>query len=253
MTCFNRREETLRCLDAISSQAGLALLKVSIFLVDDASTDGTASAVRNRFPEVNVISGMGNLFWNRGMRMAFDEARKCDFDAYLWLNDDTMLSPDALSTLLSAWKDLQREGTDAIVTGSTFDRISGRRTYGGFRWTGKWRRTLIPVEPSHIPVACDTMNGNCTLIPRRVSEAVGNLDPSFHHSFGDMDYGFRARAQGFKRRWRHLNSPKGSPFPEWRLYCSRHLGPLWPLYAVSPYLKTLATAISGPKPEVDAA
>jgi len=131
------------------------------------------------------------------------------------------------------------------------------------------------VEPlASAPAICETMNGNCTLIPKRVAEVVGNLDPAFQHSFGDMDYGFRARAcgfgvyvapgftgvcsdnsqqgtwrdrnAGFRKRWRHLNSPKGSPFSEWSLFCHRHLGVLWPLYTVSPYLKTLATAVRWP-------
>ena len=281
MTCFNRRSETLRCLEAIYGQMGLASFDISVVVVDDASTDDTAEAVRARFPEVIVMNGNGNLFWNRGMRLAFEKARENDADAYLWLNDDTILFPDALNRLVSTWKALERQGKEAIVTGSTCDRTSGQRTYGGFQWKGTWRKMLIPVQPSDGPLTCDTMNGNCTLIPRRIAEVIGNLDPSFHHSFGDMDYGFRARAKGFqiyvapgfvgtcsdnsaigtwrdrtagfKRRWRHLNSPKGSPFSEWRLYCRRHLGPLWPLYAVSPYVKTLVTTPKRPRPEVDVA
>jgi GT2 family glycosyltransferase len=115
------------------------------------------------------------------------------------------------------------------------------------------------------------MNGTCTLVPHKIAEALGNLDGHFRHSLGDLDYGFRARSAGFHVylapgylascagnpqsgtwldtqlpfgvRWRHLTSPKGAPFPAWSLYCRRHLGPLWPLYAVSPYIKTLVTSL----------
>ncbi len=271
MTCFNRREHTLAALENLRRQQGCEDVELAIFLVDDASTDGTAEAVRAGYPEVSVLSGQGDLYWNRGMRLALEHARRGEYDQYLWLNDDTMLFPDALSRVLAAMRTLEAKGETAIVTGSTCDRSGRTRTYGGARWSGGWRRQLTPVDPDPTALlACDTMNGNCTLLPRRVVETVGNLDPVFHHSFGDLDYGFRARAAGFgiyvapgyvgscsdnsregtwrdrtapfARRWRHLNSPKGSPFREWTLYCRRHLGWLWPLYAISPYAKTLVTA-----------
>lgn len=271
MTCFNRREQTLLCLEAVWPQLRQDDLHATVVLVDDGSTDGTAAAVQARFPEVQVLRGSGQMFWSRGMRLAFAHAAEQSFDFYLWLNDDTILFPNALRRLLATHKALQQQAISAIITGSTCDRSSGARSYGGFLWSRGGRRSLVPVNPSsETAVPCDTMNGNCTLIAREVAEVVGNLDPTFHHSFGDFDYGFRARAAGFpifvapgffgmcsdnpqkgtwrdreagfRRRWRHLNSPKGSPFPEWKLYCRRHLGVLWPMYALSPYVKTLASA-----------
>jgi GT2 family glycosyltransferase len=111
------------------------------------------------------------------------------------------------------------------------------------------------------------MNGNCILIPRAIAKQVGNLDASFRHGMGDFDYGFRARASGFEiyvaagfvgtcvvnptegtwrdrtasftARWRNLVSVKVLPPREWLLYTRRHYGPRWPLYAISPYLKTI--------------
>lgn len=280
MTCFNRREQTLRCLANLRSQIVSDVeqerFHLMTILVDDGSTDGTSDAIRLHFPEVQVISGDGNLYWNQGMRVAFDRALEQGYDAYLWLNDDTMLYPHAIARLVHAARGLQALGTTAIVTGSMCDHTDGKLSYGGFRWREGWRRELVPVEPpALVPVACDTMNGNCTLVPHEIAAVVGNLDAAFQHSFGDMDYGFRARRAGFavyvapgfvgscsdnppggtwrdrrasfSRRWQHLNSPKGSPFKEWSLYCQRHLGALWPLYSVSPYVKTLATAVRRPE------
>lgn len=275
MTCFNRREHTLHCLRQLATQVGGGdTFRLTVILVDDGSTDGTAEAVASAHPEVEVLRGDGNLFWNRGMHRAFGHALARGFEYYLWLNDDTVLLPDALARLLATATRLALEDRPGIVTGSTYDTVSGERSYGGFRWNGGWRRRLVPVTPDREqPLPCDTMNGNCTLIPGFVPRQIGNLDAVFQHSFGDLDYGFRARAAGlrvyvapgfagtcsdnpqrgtwrdqnagFRRRWRHLNSAKGSPFGEWRHYCRRHLGFLWPLYTVSPYLKTLVTAFRG--------
>ena len=273
MTCFNRRESTLACLESLFAQNEQYPRSVQVILVDDGSTDGTGDAVKKTFPAVRVLPTEGNLFWNGGMRVAFAEALKGDYDFYLWLNDDTILFPHALDMLLRVAVMLEKEGRKAIVVGSTCNAETGKRSYGGVWQQRRWlRNTLVSVEPkSDQSQACDTMNGNCTLIPREIVRTLGNLDPAFTHSFGDMDYGFRARRAGFSvyitpsylgscadnskagtwrdasaslgTRWKHLSSRKGSPFREWSIYCRRHLGPLWPLYAVSPYVKVITSSV----------
>ncbi len=282
MTSFNRREQTLLCLEKLFAQVALPDLGLRVILVDDASTDGTAEAVRARFPAVVVLAGTGKLYWNGGMRVAFAHALEREFDFYLWLNDDTQLFPTALETMFAAHRNLREQGINAILTGSTCDDATGKRSYGGCRWRDGWKRELEPVQPAEDrPVLCDTMNGNCTLIPASIAEAVGNLDGRFTHSFGDFDYGFRASRAGFttyaapgfvgacsdnarqgtwrdrsaslRKRWAHLNSAKGSPFREWTVYCRRHLGYLWPLYVVSPYVKTVAMSVRVPGPLGDRA
>ena len=99
LTCFNRKEVTLRCLEQLHAQKTEAAMDV--FLCDDGSSDGTFDAVRGHFPNVRVFKGTGNLFWNRGMLASWKKARETkDYDAYIWLNDDTFLYDDALTELL---------------------------------------------------------------------------------------------------------------------------------------------------------
>ena len=73
MTCHNRRETTLRCLEslALEKRVGVGQWKIDVFLVDDGSTDGTDEAVKATFPKVNVIRGTGNLYWAKGMELAW--------------------------------------------------------------------------------------------------------------------------------------------------------------------------------------
>ncbi len=91
ITSHNRREMTLACLDALVANRLPSAVTLAVILVDDGSMDGTPEAVRQRFPDVEVLPGTGRLYWNGGMRRAFGHALAAGFDAYLWLNDDTFL------------------------------------------------------------------------------------------------------------------------------------------------------------------
>lgn len=272
LTTFNRRPLTLQCLEALFAQE-VAGVTLQVFLVDDASSDGTAEAVAERFPGVHIEHGSGELYWVRGMHRAFASALAIGFDYYLWFNDDTLLHADALARLLATAAEKERGGAPPIVTGSTSDPLTGVFTYGGFCWRSKWIPPLLRhVHPDpDAAVECVTMNGNFTLIPQAVAQIIGNLDPHFQHSLGDIDYGLRATAAGFhvyavpgyigtcsdnsvsgtwrdadlslRQRWKQMQSPKGSPWKEWSYFARRHMGPLWPLYAVSPYVKLILSAV----------
>src|SRR5688500_12034296 len=84
LTCFNRKTMTLACLGALESAARAAQVDLETIVVDDASTDGTALAIRSHYPRVEVIDGPGALFWNRGMHVGFGLALQRRADYYLW-------------------------------------------------------------------------------------------------------------------------------------------------------------------------
>src|SRR4051794_16275211 len=93
ITCFNRVETTLRGLrKLIEALDTIANLGFEVFLVDDKSPDGTGAVVKAAFPSITVIVGTGDLFWNRGMCLAFQSAQtRGPFDCYLLFNDDVEL------------------------------------------------------------------------------------------------------------------------------------------------------------------
>lgn len=269
MTSFNRRNKTLECLDALSHNQNLEEVSLSAVLVDDGSTDGTADAVRTIFPWVQVLVGNGDLFWCRGMHKAFEFSLDDNHDYYLWLNDDTMLRPDAVSRLLECELGLRKEhGKPVIVVGSTVDTATGAITYGGELQASSLSRTkFLQIVPSEVAQRCDSMTGNIVLIPRDIAQVVGNLDPVFEHAMGDTDYALRARKLGFgvwvgpgvfgtcghnpntgtyrdaglplSRRWRLMMSRKGLPWRSWLVFTRRHMGILWPLYFIWPYVSLI--------------
>lgn len=273
ITVFNRKEKTLTCLGKLFQNSLPNGFLLDLFLVDDGSTDGTEQAVFERYPQVKIIKGDGNLFWNGGMRVAFSAAMEKGFDYYLWLNDDTLLYPTAIEALINTSRNLQaKQGKSVIVVGSTQDESDGRLTYGGVIRPRKWKTTsftLIP--PRDAPVECDTMNGNCVLVPCEIAQAVGNMEPKFAHAMGDLDYGLRARYAGFavwvmagfagtcsnnaatgsfndaslpvSVRLRKMMQPKGLPLSSWRVFTQRHSGFLWPMFWLLPYVKVLLNGL----------
>lgn len=196
MTCHNRKEKTIACLASLFAQTGLnESYKIEVFLVDDGSTDGTGLAVSQQFPMVNVIQGNGELYWNRGMHMAWETAVNSnkDFQHYFWLNDDTNIYPDAILTLLAAANDTDNK---AIICGCIESPVDkGQLTYGG----GTLQRNISVLQlPSTEMVSCDVIHGNCVLIPSFVYDQVGNLDWKFTHAIGDHDYSLRAKQSGIR-------------------------------------------------------
>ena len=245
LTVFNRKEGTLRCLANLHKMNLPDECRMDVYLTNDGCTDGTPGAVKDQFPEVNVIEGDGTLFWNRGMYTAWEAAAKAyDYDYYLWLNDDTFVYCYAVNILISC---SESKNDRCIIVGATVDTDTKQRvTYGG-RVKGKG---IAPVNGDMVSV--DYFNGNIVLVPSAVYRILGNLDWYFTHSKGDFDYGMRARKAGiyiyqcgkvlgecnlhpridkwcdsdvpFRKRWKLLNRPNGMPPKETFHLEKRHKG-----------------------------
>jgi GT2 family glycosyltransferase len=269
LTSYNRRAHTLKCLESLHAKA-IPRISVNIYLVDDASTDGTAEAVTEAYPNIEITIGSGDLLWGGGMRIAFSRAVPTRPDFLLWLNDDVVLDSDALERLLETYATLcAKRQPLSIVVGSTRDPQTGHTTYGGVQRISRLRRMAFSqVLPTTTLQPCETMNGNIVLIPRSVYSIVGNIDKRFTHAMGDFDYGLRATSAGCqvfvapgyfgtcslnlregwlrdtalsrRERIRFAATKKGLPIVEWAALCRRHGGPLWPALAISPYVRMMA-------------
>lgn len=196
MTCHNRRTLTLACLATLKTQR--LFEEKDLFLVDDGSQDGTSKAVLAEFPAAQVIDGDGSLFWNGGMRLAWDRASKCgrEFDFYLWLNDDVEMLEGALDMLVVEADAVAQRGTPVIIAAATRERVGSKVNYGGHYRPDPIRRPLRMqlVAPCGRPQPVDTISGNIVLVSASATNLIGNLSPAFEHIYGDLDYGLRATA-----------------------------------------------------------
>ena len=211
VTVHNRVDTTIRGLAqlaAVTSQ--LEDFELTVFLVDDGSTDGTGARVRQMALNIDVTEGTGFLYWNRGMVLAHQSALASGdlFDAYMLYNDDVVLT-EKFCDLIAAF----RAEDNVIVAGAFAEASTGEVNYSGFLRVSRFRPLAFDrpelVAGELVPV--DTFNGNLVLLPAGVFDSLGGLDPIFWHAFGDIDLGLRAQKLGVRSYV--FGSPVG--------YCSR--------------------------------
>lgn len=196
MTCFNRVKVTLACLEHLFAVKLPSHWQLDVWLVDDASPDKTGPLVKARYPHVHVIESEGNLYWSKGMRLAWDSATQVyDYDAYLWLNDDVMVFADAFETLQHDrdWVDNSSECVflGACQAGKEDTTIS----HSGSFYDG---RKAIPNGKSPLLIN-PVMSGNFVFVPQIVFQKIGPIYDGFMHGHGDLDYGLRTEKAGIKR------------------------------------------------------
>lgn len=101
---YNRLPLLRQCLAALTAQTALGL---TIFLIDNASTDGTAEAVAAMTLPNLVYRNTGkNLGGAGGFAYGVREAALAGYDALWLMDDDTLPTPTALAEFLQADRDL---------------------------------------------------------------------------------------------------------------------------------------------------
>ena len=97
---FNRRDLVLEVLGAIAAQTRPP---DHVVVVDNASGDGSARAVRSAFPQVEVIQLGRNVGGAGGFALGLSRSLDEGADAVWLLDDDAVPKPDALGALVRAW------------------------------------------------------------------------------------------------------------------------------------------------------
>jgi GT2 family glycosyltransferase len=91
---YNTRDALARALESLLATTGE--LDHEIIVVDNASQDGSADAVRERFPSVRLIESGANLWFTGGNNLGI---RVAQGDYVYILNPDTAIQPGALHAM----------------------------------------------------------------------------------------------------------------------------------------------------------
>ncbi len=197
---YNRRETTLQGLRSLS-RIDLSGIDLQIIIVDDASTDGTADAIRAAFPAVKVITGDGSLHYAAGTNRGITAAVEAGAAFIVTANDDSIFHEQFLQRLVKTANENPRSVVGAMLL---LWNEPHEVFQVGFEWKtpeGGWSQPhgLSVFDFPRKTFEVEGLAGNCVLIPAAAIDECGLMDEKkFPHGWGDIQYFVRMRKAGWK-------------------------------------------------------
>ena len=187
---YNGREDTLAALESLRG--------IETVVVDNGSTDGSADAVAERFPDVELVRAGVNLGFAGGNNVGIRRALDRGADWVLLVNNDAEVEPgivDALAAAAAARPDagvlackvLFADSGRLWYAGADFDPILGRSRHEGFGEADAAGR----LEDTR------RATGAGMAVSRAAIEAAGLLDEELFLYAEDLEWSLRIREAGF--------------------------------------------------------
>ena len=195
---WNGRDITLECLHSLSASS---YSHTNLIVVDNASSDGSAEAIRSRYPDVTLLSMPENLRFAGGNNAGMREALARGADMVLLLNNDTVVDAECLTHLVAR---MQADPAYGMVAPKIlyFDQPDRIWFAGGeiSMWTGTMRHIGIrEVDLGQHDMVREIgyASGCCILVRADVIRKIGMLDESYHMYTEDADWSMRVRRAGY--------------------------------------------------------
>ena len=200
---WNTKRLLLDCLASVFKT--VQNVSMEIWVVDNASIDGSVEAVRHSYPDVKIIQNNKNL----GFAAANNKAFKRMMGRYaLLLNTDTVLTEGAVKSLYTFMENNPNAG---MVCGQLLNQDGSKQnSFANFpdlpsllfgeallerlfpkRYPSKRTAGLIPLE-------VDSCIGACMMVRGKAMQKVGWLDESFFFFFEETDWARRMKQAGWK-------------------------------------------------------
>lgn len=204
---WNTRDLLLQALDSIYSSQEFPL---EVIVVDNASSDQSAEAVRDRFPQVRLIANTANTGYAHGNNQAI---RAAQGPYILLLNPDVILPQHGLASAVSFMErhpdagalgvrqvhpggELQRSVRGFPSPMSIFwDLVGVARLLPASRLFGSYRMTWFRYDAE---AEVDQPMGTFLLLSAKAVSEVGVLDEAFPIFFNEVDWCLRCKRAGWK-------------------------------------------------------
>ncbi|MFH1084959.1 MAG: glycosyltransferase family 2 protein [Chloroflexota bacterium] len=212
---YNTRQLTLDCLASVTDALAAEGLDGRIWVVDNASPDGSAQAIAAAFPQVTLIASAENLGFARGTNLGLEAlgAQGAPPCYVLLLNPDTLVSRAALPPMLAFMESHARVG----VVGPALRYGDGRFQHSAFRFptlamaffdfyaihhrlldsplNGRYPRARYA---SGRPFPIDHPLGAAMLTRWETLQQVGPLDAGYFMYCEEIDWCLRAKKAGWE-------------------------------------------------------
>jgi N-acetylglucosaminyl-diphospho-decaprenol L-rhamnosyltransferase len=234
---YNRGDLLVECLRSIYRSPTRCHLDV--WVVDNASTDGSAERVQGQFPQVRLLVSVRNGGFAYGNNLALRQIVSAPDgpDLTMLLNNDTVVPEGALDGLvdyLEKHPEVGVVGPKLVLPDGSLD-LACRRSFptpmvSFYRMTGLsrlfprsrrfGRYNLTYLDPD-VETEVDSVVGACMLLRTSVIREVGLLDERFFMYGEDLDWSYRIKQYG----WRIVYYPAVQVWHYKRAASSRYARP----------------------------
>jgi hypothetical protein len=197
---WNTRDLLADCLRSVYNT--VHDLTFEVFVVDNASSDGSAAMVHKRFPGVRLIENAENVGFARANNQAIMQS---EGEHVLLLNPDTVLSQGAVARLIEGLTTLPSVG----IVGAQLLNADGSLQDSWDHFPTLFRE--IPLlnrlgkslggptySGAFLVYKVDWVSGACLLIKRHVLDVIGGLDEDYFLYTEETDWCYRAHRAGWK-------------------------------------------------------
>jgi hypothetical protein len=210
---WNVREHLNRCLASLYLSLNLDAMTTQVWVVDNASSDGTPEMVEKIYPWVHLETPAKNLGYVKGNNLAM--RRLVDQTRYMWLlNPDTLVQPGVAQTLLGFMDDHPKAG----LAGPKLLNPNGTLQESAFGFPGLiqalYALELLPARFYYTPLngryppdryagttpfRIGHPLGAAMLARSQAVREVGLLDEGFFMYCEEIDWAWRMRKAGWQR------------------------------------------------------
>lgn len=198
---YNAVDLTLACIESLRRQDYPHL---DILVVDNASSDGTAGILAERFPDVGVLALSENLGYAGGNNLGMRHALQQGADLLFLVNNDTRFESNCVSKLVAEMIVAPHCGVVGPMV-YTWDGWSTISSAGG---EVDWRHAdAINVGAGEVDTgqygarSVDFINGCAIMVSREAVERAGLIDERFFMYWEETDWCRRIAAAGFDVRF----------------------------------------------------
>ncbi|MEM7181627.1 MAG: glycosyltransferase family 2 protein [Spirochaetota bacterium] len=208
LVSFNTREMLRQALASIAENA--KGISYEVFVVDNASQDGSAQMVREEFPQVKLIESSTNIGFAAGNNLAI---QKCQGEYVLLFNPDSILSPQTLHKTVG----YMQENRECGVLGIKLKNEVGVLQPCARKIPNPWYKFLVISGIAHKFRHSKLLGGPdyswwnhseirtvgwvvgaYFLIRREVIEKIGHLDERYFLYFEEIDFCLQNRKAGWQ-------------------------------------------------------
>lgn len=187
-----------------------------VFVVDNASDDGSVEMVRTKFPSVKLIESPKNLGFAKANNTALKQAKG---RFLLLINPDTVVQEDTFTVMmrffdenpdvgLAGCKILNPDGSFQLPCRRSFPTpwVAFTKIFGlagmfpKSRLFGKYNLTYLSEDETY---EVDAVSGSFMFLRREVYEKIGGLDETFFMYGEDLDWCYRVSQSGYKVYYVH--------------------------------------------------